>query len=66
MPVAQPEQRDHREMRSGRLAADGKARGSIQELRAMLEQMEDRILAVIRCGGVRVLRREPVVDARST
>jgi len=32
----------------------------------MLEQMEDRILAVIRCGGVRVLRREPVVDARST
>src|SRR5712692_4989085 len=64
VPVAQPQKRHHGQMRSRRLTADGKPSRSIEQRISVLEEMEHGVLTVVRAGGVRVLRGEPVADAR--
>ena len=57
MPVAQAQQRDDGEVRTGRVAADR------QPSFVVLEQPERSRLAVVGACGIRMLGREPVVDA---
>ena len=63
MAVTQSEQGRHGEMRAGRLAADREQLGHAELALPVLEQPERGVLAVVRSGGIRMLRGQAVPDA---